>query len=67
MLNYFTQHILSIAIWMPIIAGIIVLASANEKKPNVTRWIALFAEMCIRDSSCGCRIGHWSSHISGVI
>ncbi|MGB2833759.1 MAG: NADH-quinone oxidoreductase subunit M [Methylotenera sp.] len=43
MLNYFTQHILSIAIWMPIIAGIIVLASANEKKPNVTRWIALLA------------------------
>lgn len=41
MLNYFTQHILSFSIWLPVFSGIIVLAIANENKPDTTRWLAL--------------------------
>ncbi|MSP99135.1 MAG: NADH-quinone oxidoreductase subunit M [Methylotenera sp.] len=43
MLNYFTQHLLSFAIWLPVFAGIIVLAVANDNKPDATRWLALLA------------------------
>ncbi len=41
MVDYFIQHILSFAIWVPVLAGILVLATANESKPNNTRWLAL--------------------------
>jgi NADH-quinone oxidoreductase subunit M len=41
MFDYLMQHILSFSIWVPVLAGIIVLATANEKQPNVTRWLAL--------------------------
>lgn len=41
MVNYFIQHVLSFAIWMPVIAGVIVLLLGNENKPNNTRWLAL--------------------------
>jgi NADH-quinone oxidoreductase subunit M len=41
MLAYFHQHILSFAIWLPVMAGVFVLATANENKPNVTRSVAL--------------------------
>jgi len=41
MLNYFTQHILSFSIWLPVFSGIVVLAIANENKPDTTRWLAL--------------------------
>ncbi|MGB4812144.1 MAG: NADH-quinone oxidoreductase subunit M [Methylophilaceae bacterium] len=41
MLEFFNQHLLSFAIWVPVLAGIIVLATANEKSPNTTRWLAL--------------------------
>jgi len=41
MLNYFYYHILSFTIWVPVLAGIAVLASADESKPNNTRWLAL--------------------------
>ncbi|MEI7574414.1 MAG: NADH-quinone oxidoreductase subunit M [Methylotenera sp.] len=41
MLNYFYHHILSFTIWVPVLAGIAVLASADESKPNNTRWLAL--------------------------
>jgi NADH-quinone oxidoreductase subunit M len=33
---------LSFTIWVPVLAGIAVLASADESKPNNTRWLALF-------------------------
>ncbi len=42
MLNYFYHHILSFTIWLPVLAGIAVLASADENKPNLSRWLALF-------------------------
>ena len=42
MLNYFYHHMLSFTIWVPVLAGIAVLASADESKPNNTRWLALF-------------------------
>ena len=41
MLSYFTQHLLSFSIWTPILSGIAVLFTANDHKPNVTRWLAL--------------------------
>jgi NADH-quinone oxidoreductase subunit M len=41
MLDYFLQHILSFTIWVPVLAGIVVLAAANESKPDSTRWLAL--------------------------
>jgi NADH-quinone oxidoreductase subunit M len=41
MVNYFIQHVLSFAIWMPVIAGVVVLLLGNENKPNNTRWLAL--------------------------
>lgn len=41
MLNLLNEHLLSVAIWLPVFAGIIVLAVANEKSPNATRWLAL--------------------------
>lgn len=41
MVNYFTQHILSFAIWVPVLAGILVLFTGNDSKPNATRWLAL--------------------------
>ena len=41
MLNYFYHHILSFTIWVPVLAGIAVLASADENNPNATRWSAL--------------------------
>ena len=41
MVNYFTQHILSFAVWVPVLAGIFVLLTGNDSKPNATRWLAL--------------------------
>jgi NADH-quinone oxidoreductase subunit M len=41
MVDYFIQHILSFAIWLPIAAGIAVLFTADDSKPNPTRWLAL--------------------------
>ena len=37
----FSSHILSYAIWVPILAGIAVLFTADDKKPCLTRWLAL--------------------------
>ena len=34
-------HSLSLSIWLPILAGIIVLLLGSDKKPEITRWIAL--------------------------
>ncbi|PKO50381.1 MAG: NADH-quinone oxidoreductase subunit M, partial [Betaproteobacteria bacterium HGW-Betaproteobacteria-20] len=41
MFNYFIQHILSFTIWVPVLAGIVVLVTADDNKPNTTRWLAL--------------------------
>lgn len=45
MVEYFTQHILSFAIWLPILAGVLVLLTANESKPDSTRWLALVGSL----------------------
>ena len=45
MVNYFFGHILSFAIWMPVFAGVVVLAAANEAKPDNTRWLALIGSV----------------------
>ena len=37
----FNSHILSYAIWVPIISGIAVLFTADDSKPALTRWLAL--------------------------
>lgn len=43
--EFFNQHLLSVAIWMPVLMGIVVLAVSIEKQPNVTRWLALFGSI----------------------
>jgi len=45
MVDYFLQHLLSFAIWTPIVAGIVVLATADAQKPNTTRWLALLGSV----------------------
>lgn len=45
MLNYLLSHILSLSIWLPILAGVVVLAFGNDKTPNATRWIALIGSL----------------------
>jgi NADH-quinone oxidoreductase subunit M len=37
-----TDHILSLSIWVPILAGVLVLALGHDSRPNMTRWLALF-------------------------
>jgi NADH-quinone oxidoreductase subunit M len=36
-----TNHILSLSIWVPIVAGGLVLAMGNDDRPTFTRWLAL--------------------------
>ncbi|HYN53682.1 MAG TPA: NADH-quinone oxidoreductase subunit M [Methylotenera sp.] len=45
MVDYFIQHILSFSIWVPVLAGLVVLATSNESKPNNTRWLALVGSL----------------------
>lgn len=40
-MTLFNQHILSIAIWLPMLAGIFVLVFGSDQAPMKTRWIAL--------------------------
>jgi NADH-quinone oxidoreductase subunit M len=40
-LDYFLKHILSFAIWVPVLSGIVLLFTADENKPDNTRWLAL--------------------------
>lgn len=40
-MTLFDQHILSFAIWMPMLAGILILVFGNDQAPMKTRWIAL--------------------------
>jgi NADH-quinone oxidoreductase subunit M len=35
-------HYLSLAIWIPIVAGVVVLAVRNDENANYARWLALF-------------------------
>src|SRR5690349_7455350 len=37
----FSSHILSYAIWLPILSGIAVLFTADDNTPGPTRWLAL--------------------------
>jgi NADH-quinone oxidoreductase subunit M len=37
----FSNHVLSLSIWLPILAGIAVLLIGNDARPNLTRWVAL--------------------------
>jgi NADH-quinone oxidoreductase subunit M len=36
------NHILSLSIWVPIVAGVLVLALGNDNRAGLTRWLALF-------------------------
>jgi len=36
------NHILSLSIWVPILAGVLVLALGNDSRASMTRWLALF-------------------------
>ncbi len=35
------HHLLSLAVWLPILAGILVLAFGGEERPGATRWLSL--------------------------
>ncbi len=39
------SHILSLSIWVPVVAGIAVLIFGSDKNPNFTRWLALFGSL----------------------
>ena len=39
--NYFSSHVLSVSIWLPILAGVVVLLLGSDKKAGFTRWLAL--------------------------
>lgn len=39
--DYFFSHILSYSIWVPVLAGIAVLFTSDDNKPDTTRWVAL--------------------------
>ncbi|MGC5189036.1 hypothetical protein ACPXBB_25900, partial [Escherichia coli] len=40
-----TFPILSLAIWVPIVFGILVLALGRDSNPGLTRWLALFGSL----------------------
>ncbi len=40
-----TNHILSLSIWVPILAGVLVLALGNDNRASLTRWLALFGAL----------------------
>ncbi len=40
-----TEHILSLSIWVPIFAGVLVLALGNDNRASLTRWLALFGAL----------------------
>lgn len=39
------DHILSLSIWVPIIAGVLVLLLGSDTRPSLTRWLALFGSI----------------------
>jgi NADH-quinone oxidoreductase subunit M len=41
----FESNILSLSIWVPIFAGILVLATGNDERAGLTRWIALLGSI----------------------
>jgi NADH-quinone oxidoreductase subunit M len=41
----FESNILSLSIWVPIFAGILVLATGNDERPGLTRWMALLGSI----------------------
>jgi NADH-quinone oxidoreductase subunit M len=40
-----TDYILSLSIWVPILAGVLVLALGHDNRASMTRWIALFGAL----------------------
>lgn len=44
-MDYFLQHILSFSIWVPVLAGVGVLFTADDSRPSLTRWLALLGSV----------------------
>lgn len=40
-----TNHILSLTIWVPILAGVLVLILGSDHRPSMTRWISLLGSI----------------------
>ena len=40
-MNILDTHLLSLAIWIPVIAGVVVLATGSDKNAPLARWLAL--------------------------
>jgi len=45
MSDLLTSHILSLSIWMPIVAGVLVLFTGNDKNARLARWTALIGSI----------------------
>ena len=43
--SFLDQHILSVAIWLPILAGVLLLLVGSDKQANLTRWAALVSSV----------------------
>ncbi|MDR2219788.1 MAG: NADH-quinone oxidoreductase subunit M [Methylobacillus sp.] len=41
----FESHIISLSIWVPIVAGVFVLVLGSDSRPTLTRWLALFGSI----------------------
>ena len=41
----FTNHLLSLSIWLPIVFGVIILAIGRDERPGMTRVLALVASI----------------------
>lgn len=40
-MGFLNSHVLSFSVWLPILAGVVVLLLGSDNKPNFTRWLAL--------------------------
>ena len=44
-MNILDTHLLSLAIWIPVIAGVVVLATGSDKNAPAARWLALIGAL----------------------
>ena len=40
-MDFFSQHLLSLLIWFPVVGGVLVLATGDDRRAAAARWLAL--------------------------
>ena len=40
-MDFFSQHLLSLLIWFPVVGGVLVLATGDDRRAGAARWLAL--------------------------